>query len=186
MDEKLLGQIIKEKRKKKGYTQEDLAKKIGISVMSIRRYEAGERTITDDVLSKITKGMDLPDDYFAVIYEARERQLKAGTTVSPFKGRLANLFAGYPSSEPTEQEKNDLTKIIQEIGLPSGSGSVAEAQQVIRRVAEIYGDKPAYLLKILSIMDESGVDSVIDYAKSIFQEHIDGSITKTEPPTDSD
>ena len=43
MDIKAIGEKIKQYRKLKGLTQEELAKNSGLSTMSIRRYESGER-----------------------------------------------------------------------------------------------------------------------------------------------
>lgn len=50
-----IGQNIRAARKQMGLTQEKLAKMAGLSTMSIRRYEKGERIITDETLMKIAK-----------------------------------------------------------------------------------------------------------------------------------
>ena len=41
------GELIKKYRKQAGLTQEQLAKKIGVSLMSVRRYESNERVVTE-------------------------------------------------------------------------------------------------------------------------------------------
>lgn len=53
MDDKDIGNLIRSARRRKGMTQEELAKKAGLSTMSIRRYEQGERTIPDSTLKRI-------------------------------------------------------------------------------------------------------------------------------------
>lgn len=50
-----IGQNIRAVRKQMGLTQEELAKMAGLSTMSIRRYEKGERIITDETLMRIAK-----------------------------------------------------------------------------------------------------------------------------------
>lgn len=57
MDMKAIGKKIRECRKIKGYTQEDLANKSGLSTMSIRRYERGERIAPQTNLIKIAKAL---------------------------------------------------------------------------------------------------------------------------------
>lgn len=51
------GELIKEQRKLKGYTQKQLAEVIGASEPSIRLYELGKRTPSEDVLKKIAKAL---------------------------------------------------------------------------------------------------------------------------------
>ena len=58
-----IGDRIRQQRKYKGLTQEQLAKAIGISVMSVRRYEASERTPTEKVLTAISTALDTDTDW---------------------------------------------------------------------------------------------------------------------------
>ena len=60
VDMKLLGENIRHVRKIKGLTQEELAKKAGMSTMSIRRYENGERIIKLDALKRIATALNIP------------------------------------------------------------------------------------------------------------------------------
>ena len=57
MDFEEMRKRIKERRKYLGMTQEDLASKTNLSVMSIRRYESGDRTPTLDVLERIASAL---------------------------------------------------------------------------------------------------------------------------------
>jgi len=47
-------------RKKVSITQADLASMVGVSLMSIRRYEDGTQMPRTDVLQKIAKALDIP------------------------------------------------------------------------------------------------------------------------------
>ena len=49
------GQMIRNARKRKGLSQEQLAKMVNLSTMSIRRYERGERIIPDEKFQDIVK-----------------------------------------------------------------------------------------------------------------------------------
>ena len=48
-----IGNAIRMARKYKGLTQEELAKRAGISMMSIRRYESGDRMPTENIVNSI-------------------------------------------------------------------------------------------------------------------------------------
>lgn len=64
-------------RKKKGLSQAQLAKKAGISEISIRKYESGERKPKIETISKIAMALDIPveelfDGYFEDYDEVRK------------------------------------------------------------------------------------------------------------------
>lgn len=62
-DMKTLGENIRHIRKIRGLTQENLARKAGLSTMSIRRYENGERVLTEKVLVNIANALDVSSSY---------------------------------------------------------------------------------------------------------------------------
>ena len=53
MDAKTIGFNIRQHRKLKGLTQAELGERVGISTMSIRRYEGGNRIAPENVLNRI-------------------------------------------------------------------------------------------------------------------------------------
>lgn len=57
MDTKTVGSQIRQCRKMKGLTQEELAKETGLSTMSIRRYESGQRIVAEETLRKIASAL---------------------------------------------------------------------------------------------------------------------------------
>ena len=81
-----IGENIRRYRKLRGLTQEELAKKIGVSTMSIRRYESGDRLLPEKVLSAIATALNIgvtfllpPDIYWEdEIGEHMEPQTKIG------------------------------------------------------------------------------------------------------------
>ena len=60
---------IKHFRKEKGLTQEQLANAVGVSVMTIRRFEAGTREPKTPMLTKIAKALEVPKMRFYEITE---------------------------------------------------------------------------------------------------------------------
>lgn len=57
MDLKNVGERIRQQRKIKDLTQEELAKKVNLSTMSIRRYEGGDRIIPENTLQRIASAL---------------------------------------------------------------------------------------------------------------------------------
>lgn len=58
-DMEMLGMNIRHLRKVRGMTQEELAKRAGLSTMSIRRYENGERIVTEKTMARIANALDV-------------------------------------------------------------------------------------------------------------------------------
>lgn len=52
-----IGRNIKKHRKLQGITQDELAKRSNVSVMSIRRYESGERIPNENTIERIAKAL---------------------------------------------------------------------------------------------------------------------------------
>lgn len=94
MDIKAIGEKIKQYRKLKGLTQEELAKNSGLSTMSIRRYESGERIAPQETLLKIAKalGVHLRDLADTSIWEEFDKQYPdMGENVARFGAVTAYL-----------------------------------------------------------------------------------------------
>lgn len=58
------GRYIRQYRKLAGLTQEELAKKVGISTMSVRRYESGERIASRELLQAIATALNV--DFYSL------------------------------------------------------------------------------------------------------------------------
>lgn len=67
-----VGLRIKSARKKKGYTQKELAKKIGCSTAMICGVETGSKRVTLVFLDKIAKALDVEVMYFIENRDTRE------------------------------------------------------------------------------------------------------------------
>ena len=53
-----VGQRIREARKDKGLTQSELGNILGVSKVTVNRYETGGQNLTLETLEKITKALD--------------------------------------------------------------------------------------------------------------------------------
>lgn len=94
MDMKSIGEQIRQHRKIKGLTQEELAKESGLSTMSIRRYESGDRIAPQEALSKIAKalGVHLRDLADTSIWEEFDKEYPdAGENAARFEAVSAYL-----------------------------------------------------------------------------------------------
>lgn len=76
MDMQTIGEKVRQTRKTEGMTQEKLANLTGLSTMSIRRYESGERIITDETLQKIADALCVQP------WELDEKSLKVAKLMS--------------------------------------------------------------------------------------------------------
>ncbi|WP_420548862.1 helix-turn-helix domain-containing protein [Curvivirga sp.] len=59
-----VGQKVREARVTKGYSQEDLGKKLGISFQQVQKYEKGTNRIGSSRLWEISRALDSPITYF--------------------------------------------------------------------------------------------------------------------------
>ena len=63
MDLQVVGKKIRQQRKIKGLTQEELASAVSLSTMTIRRYESGERMITEDTIKLLAGALGVLPAY---------------------------------------------------------------------------------------------------------------------------
>ena len=63
MDKTVLGQRIRDARKQKGLTQEDLAEKAGIGTMYLGEIERGKKMPSLNTFCQIVEALDISADY---------------------------------------------------------------------------------------------------------------------------
>lgn len=109
-----MGERIRENRKRAGLTQEQLAKKIGVSMMSIRRYEKDERIVTNDTLQKIADALDVKisdikyDGAAKSFTELYTRLEEDGVKLSPeeaYKMHKRQVIAAFDKLGPEDQKE---------------------------------------------------------------------------------
>lgn len=108
MDLKAMGMRIRQSRKIKGLTQADLASRINVSTMSIRRYESGERIVTEEISKRIASALDLDADWLMNGY-AVDGSIRV--TPSPEQQELGELMKKYADGVITDDELQRLGEL---------------------------------------------------------------------------
>lgn len=103
---------IKEFRKKKGYTQKELAEKVGISRTALIRYENGATSPNIEVIEKIADVLDVPLDNFLPLKSANEELAKAIANDLSLKSFCDNFFY-YLSYHNVDIDNCSNTKLMQ-------------------------------------------------------------------------
>ncbi len=107
-----IGKTIRELRKSKGYSQEELAKKCGLNRNSIYNYETGKRDINIDTLTKIADALDVNlttlmiDEYLFMKSEISKKQ--------QILKELRSAREQLSSPQPTVSNNETLKKIVDE------------------------------------------------------------------------
>ncbi len=105
----IFGNRLKELRKSRGYTQQELAKLIGVSASSIGMYEQGRREPENAVLSKICQVLNTTTDY--LIGFSAEKPVKnqdVNDVIDDFTNMLMSqqglMFNGEPMTEQDREK----------------------------------------------------------------------------------
>ncbi|PIQ50196.1 MAG: DNA-binding protein [Cytophagales bacterium CG12_big_fil_rev_8_21_14_0_65_40_12] len=88
-----LGKKVKELRKRKGLSQEELAEKASLSLRTIQRIESGETAPRGDTLKRLSKALDVSPDELLDWAEAEDRGYLALLYLSPLGMFLHPLLA---------------------------------------------------------------------------------------------
>lgn len=116
-----LAQKIKLLRSENGWTQEDLAKKSGVSIQSIKRYETGiGENITTSNLEKIAKVFEVKKSYFL-------NDDESSLVVRKFDENLVRKSFVSPSNLKPQNKSNDNTEENGIIAVPYFEDTYASA-----------------------------------------------------------
>lgn len=125
---KMIGKRIKDRRNELGFTQKELAQRIGCAEITVRQYESGRNAPKIETRAALAKALDLP---YGVLFNPDDEELAAmlpevGVNVEndpePVKTRSAF------NSARIEDISQDLAQILAKTGLATtvnDSGSVA-------------------------------------------------------------
>ena len=116
-----LAQKIKLLRSENGWTQEDLAKKSGVSIQSIKRYETGiGENITTSNMEKIAKVFEVKKSYFL-------NDDESSLVVRKFDENLVRKSFVSPSNLKPQNKSNDNTEENGIIAVPYFEDTYASA-----------------------------------------------------------
>ncbi len=192
----MMGDQIREQRKLKGLTQEELAKKSDLSVMSIRRYENGDRIVPEKVLKRIADSLELPISFFSVsqvpadivAMDSRGNEVVIPGRIvkrialcmewNPFQfppqllnddGYLIRVLARIQTEIKAEKEHSDKTTKDSET-----LEELEEAERILNTLRGLYSKNTFMIderletikMELLSLND-AGQEKVVEYAKML-------------------
>ena len=128
-NQETFGLRMRKARKKAGLKQQELADKTGIAVTSIRRYESGERSPTNDYVLKIAEALGA-----SIIHLQYGSAAVAEATTRP-RERLKDIF-----DELVKEEESRKTAIAATFDKLNPTGQ----EKAIERVGEL-AELPKYL-----------------------------------------
>lgn len=109
MSNTIFGMRIRQLRKNKGYTQQQLAQKLGVSTSAVGMYEQGRREPDNNLLSKLCSVLDTTTDYLIGISsnDPAENQ-DVNEAIDDFTKMLMSqsglMFQGQPMSQEDREK----------------------------------------------------------------------------------
>lgn len=189
-----ISERIKSMRKEQKLTQEELSKKAGISTMSVRRYENGERSPDLSVIKKIADALDvsvamLLTGMDLVVKEVSKKEYIESTfselvfalCCDDFDGaffaetlkRLVSAIKEFPEDALMSNIPNNIFSSIGD-GIDDVAGILPE--DIIADIKNIFGDVRGYckgktssenLMKIYLKLNEIGQKKACDYIEDL-------------------
>lgn len=139
------GEKIKFYRKFVGWTQEQLAQKTGLSVMSIRRYESGDRMPNRDVIIKIAQALELSPslllgemydyDVKKIAYELSSASRKRVIESDEFQ-KLYEEFKEKSEKYGIAPDAEKYVEVLRQLGFLPNEDAEINAQNVIPKLLE--------------------------------------------------
>lgn len=184
----ILRRKLKDLRNKNQLTLEELASAIGMSYMSLSRFETGKRVPSDKTLKKIANFYDIPISYFL------EQDYFTNDAYGINIIRLNNIYDDSIIAIPIENnnkynsyrlkfsgKKNEYLHIYQEIGEYSltGIGTIflkLDENDVMDLILEIYEKARVIFDKITSVIIYTSVNNSPEIETIIF----DGTISEEQ------
>lgn len=173
-------QSIKWHRKNKGMTQAELAAAVGVSLMSIRRYETlgdGNREPSADLFDKIAEQLDTTSDILrgkVVNYDFKDVPqgpvTNAEATKAYFtkKNAPTTIAAHFDGDEYTEEELDEIIKKLK---------TSSKAEEGLAILKQLTDDLPGHaeqmisygksLLESIDKLNDEGQQKVKDYADDL-------------------
>lgn len=186
MTEIPFGEWLKRQRKASGWTQEQLADKVGCSAIAIRKFESEERRPSEQIVERLAHIFQIPvKEQAAFLRFARGNWFSSPEikTASPWyqTGKRSNLPASLSSFIGREQQIADLTTYLQNpqtrlvtlIG-PPGIGKTRLSLETARRMLQHFADG-AYFVPLAPLTDPHLIPTTILQALNFVE-------AKDQPP----
>lgn len=129
---RVAGQNIRTLRESKGWTQQELAKRAGIHVNQLGKYERGLQNIGDEILIKISSALNCE------VMQLASGQLSSGLPTTP-EGRQAGERLKSLREGRSFEEMEELTGVDRQHWAWYEEGVTAPSPEVAGRIAEALG-----------------------------------------------
>lgn len=151
---------IKNYRKRKGLTQEELANKVGVSLMSIRRYETKgvqNREPSADLFDKIADVLETTSD----VLRGKESDYEFKDTVSDMdKDKKIRAFIGtIKNSYPNQEER---TKKLEQLIYQIIENHESQNENNHQNWNPDFEKKASKIITLLSQLNDSGQNKAIE------------------------
>ena len=151
---------IKNYRKRKGLTQEELANKVGVSLMSIRRYETKgvqNRQPSADLFDKIADVLETTSD----VLRGKESDYEFKDTVSDMdKDKKIRAFIGtIKNSYPNQEER---TKKLEQLIYQIIENHESQNENNNQNWNPDFEKKASKIITLLSQLNDSGQNKAIE------------------------
>ena len=131
-----LGSRLRRARNQSALSQEAVAEQVGVSWMTVLRWEHSQRAVSDDILLRLSELYDKPLRWFLTLEEGdlEEADVRYGQTERNY-GRVAERSAKYRASRE-EASANDTRSEVAERVFRRISEAPADHLPLIERVVE--------------------------------------------------
>lgn len=118
-----LGAILKQARKDQGFTQSQVAEKLGVTFQAISNYERGTNNVDNDTLEKLCTLYKIPyqQTFDSIDYQTIAKKLKAERTRKKLTQAQVSKFTGIPVSTIRSYESGKTEIPISDIQLLCGA-----------------------------------------------------------------
>ena len=181
LNNKILGEIIRNYRKRKGLSLENLAKQMDITKLSIQKYEVGKRTIPFNTLLDFFRILEIPLNELEKFFKKEEKSEIREILSNLFKEnkRITAIICFIDYLENLGFSFNVINSIDEENGLIYG-----DIEDAIRnpKVIAVRSPNKKYIFYIgikdfLSFISLRSTNNINDFINYLEVYHLDGSKT---------
>ena len=181
LNNKILGEIIRNYRKRKGLSLENLAKQMDITKLSIQKYEVGKRTIPFNTLLDFFRILEIPLNELEKFFKKEEKSEIREILSSLFKenNRITAIICFIDYLENLGFSFNVINSIDEENGLIYGDVEDAVRNPKVIAVRSPNKKHIFYIgikdfLSFISLRSENNINDFINYLEVY---HLDRSDT---------
>ncbi len=133
-----IGKRIKQLRVENGYTQKELADKIGLTPKMISFYENEERVPPIDIVLKLIIIFDVTSDYLLGISDDRQNPRDTEWRYSHEENRLGKILSNYRRTNSLSQKDfSKLLDITEELEMQIEKGIYTPSWKLIKKISDI-------------------------------------------------